>query len=308
MTSTSRVRIAGCFPPEKRLKIKWREQMSFCCPEIAHEAATAITIVDNMPLLGSRHYLTVLVPKGMQTQYNVATLVRYVSGAIEFIASLRWSTKHPSIRLNIHLFLSSHVKRWYPRPNQTNVVTPCDINSGETSFDSNHRRTIRIWRREDIHKVLLHELLHAYDWDRLIPQSPSNHLESEAFIEWLACLIHCLLQGSERFVKNLRRETRHSMRLARLLVTHRCDSSKSCTAERYYITLKSQMLKHVPTIWHWLIHSRSEDEARRNWPDMIDHIRTSEPIRSLPSFQTQIPREGYSFALVTRQLDLTSIH
>jgi hypothetical protein len=83
-----------------------------------------------------------------------------------------------------------------------------------------------VWRLEDWHKVVLHELLHAFNWDRLVPTDTgdtdggggADPLLSEAVVEAMATLLHCqLVGGSAGWRPALARERQWMMQQVALL-------------------------------------------------------------------------------------------
>jgi hypothetical protein len=61
--------------------------------------------------------------------------------------------------ITIYLILTLMEKKF---PNNNEIISPHNINSGYTYFDKN---LIFIWRLEEFEKVLLHEVIHCFDLD-----------------------------------------------------------------------------------------------------------------------------------------------
>jgi hypothetical protein len=92
------------------------------------------------------------------------------------------------------VYLSSKKKHYC---SNEHTITPCNVNSGETSIRKKDIE-IRLFRTEDFYKVLIHELLHACLWDRLVEpvgseKSMSMPNEQEAFVEANARYLYCCL-------------------------------------------------------------------------------------------------------------------
>lgn len=74
------------------------------------------------------------------------------------------------------------------------VITPDDINSGSTTtyIGTNENGIIYIWRKEEILKVLLHELIHSFNMDKNDPEP------KEAYVELRALKANIILELLER--------------------------------------------------------------------------------------------------------------
>jgi hypothetical protein len=75
-----------------------------------------------------------------------------------------------------------------------NIITPDDINSGSTTtyIGKNENGIIYIWRKEEILKVLLHELIHSFNIDKNDPEP------KEAYTELRALEANIILELLER--------------------------------------------------------------------------------------------------------------
>ncbi len=83
---------------------------------------------------------------------------------LKTIYSIKELTKNDK-PLNIYLYLTPFKKQF---PNNGQKILGADeINSGSTIvfYDKNRNGDISIWRKEEFHKVLVHELLHAFKYD-----------------------------------------------------------------------------------------------------------------------------------------------
>jgi hypothetical protein len=86
--------------------------------------------------------------------------------------------------------LPSNYKKILPK---TKIITEDDINSGMTiSNNENINGKIYIWRKEELLKVLLHELVHSFELDRNDPTPV------EAYTELRALIVNIYLELLER--------------------------------------------------------------------------------------------------------------
>lgn len=82
---------------------------------------------------------------------------------------------HQKSEINLTLWLSSKKKELnYQRLDR--YIGPKEINSGCTTFRGSHR-SVSVWRKEELEKVLLHELFHSLDLE-----DKMNTVEIENFI------------------------------------------------------------------------------------------------------------------------------
>jgi len=83
----------------------------------------------------------------------------------------------------------------------TTVLTCENVNSGATYID----KLIIIWRKEEFYKVLIHELLHYYEYYKEIecnlPNVSGNDLTNEAYVEKLATIINCYLENGDLHIE-----------------------------------------------------------------------------------------------------------
>jgi len=117
--------------------------------------------------------------------------------------------------LNIIIYLSDSKKECHLPKNGT-LGSEC-VNSGSTSFyhmeeDKINNYTI-IFRKEELKKLILHELIHNLDYDfknkldlnlsQFLNIAPSVPLKVyEAYTEFTALIIHCILLSYEKEYKN----------------------------------------------------------------------------------------------------------
>ena len=94
-----------------------------------------------------------------------------ITELVDWIHRLPQSSWSSDRRLSIVVFLTPFPKS-YPADGSHQLDT-CAINSGQT-ISYMDRTEIHIWRSEECWKVLIHELLHAFGWDRFVPSSSSS--------------------------------------------------------------------------------------------------------------------------------------
>jgi hypothetical protein len=257
--------------------------MSFICPAIRQSLAAA----DRTALKATRsgvgsvdgtrfpYTIRITIPDDVRTKEPVDTdsLLSLIERLIDWTASLGWS--EPISSLVVRLDLSS-AKKQFCRSNGPEI-TRCTINSGETDLTGG-RREIRIWRREDFHKVLMHELLHAFGFDRLL--SATKLQASEAVVEAIALLMHCrLLGGTAGFDAILAAERRWTARLVRMLMHRRWTTAD--TNVREYIVLKAALMLDdnlLQRFRRWLALPTVND-CRTAWPALIG--RSMEDLRTV---------------------------
>lgn len=242
---------------------------------------------------------------------DLAALLALVELLVRWVASLRWSA---GVReLLVDLDLTGFKKEWCWRDGED--ITPCNINSGETELDGSGYRAVHVWRREDFHKVLLHELLHAFNWDRLVPRTAGRGLESEAAVEAVALLLHCRLLAPNRGAGGLAgalallgEERVWTAGLARLLA--RAPGAGERTNVAQYVTLRAALTLTDPLLARfaaWLALD-SVRACRDAWRALADA-----GLRELPLAVAQMPAPSgapdaapgcASLALVRTQLAL----
>ena len=240
--------------------------MSYICGEIAGylSRTPSATYRRTGAWKDTRYALSVVVPAG--TPADAERMLDYLEGVVRWVSSLRWSASVSSV--DLELACTPFPKRWDWQRSST--IGRCEVNSGETDFPSASRRQIRIWRREDWSKVALHELLHAFMWDRLVPSSREG--ESEALVEAVAVLLHSILLGGSTLgaARIMEDERRWMLAQSRALHSRRWTAER--THVRSYYMLKTALLA-VPESYadfaSW-ITGPSEADLRRRWPELAD--------------------------------------
>lgn len=87
---------------------------------------------------------------------------------------------HNTKPLTLWIYSSEYTKKIPPN----NIITCDDINSGSTTtyIHNSNNGVICIWRKEEIYKVLLHELIHAFRIDNQFPEPIEAYTEYHALI------------------------------------------------------------------------------------------------------------------------------
>ena len=137
--------------------------------------------------------------------------LRDIISVIRFFREL--DIQFPKIALKINIWMS-HFKKMLPRDN-IRILTPENVNTGFTMYkksDISKReydiKEIHLFRKEELHKVLIHEMIHAYDLDTYFihnHQKVSDRLEDryniksrygikiyESYVETIAIILHCI--------------------------------------------------------------------------------------------------------------------
>jgi len=275
--------------------------MSFICPTIKQylENKTFVEFKRSVKTPFSFD-LRVMIDPESQEKSDGNLILDYMEFCVNWISSLRWSL--PIDYLSVSVELTPAKKVWCG-----GQIGKCNINSGETDFRG-AKRYIRIWRREDYHKVLLHELLHAFDWDRLVQSK--NPRESEAMIEALAVLFHCWVLGGSQNQKLLEKERRWFTKQLHWLKTREWFTNDTNVSE--YIVLKSALLltpSLLSRFWSWL-ESDSESQCRKEWPNLVKVNSKELQLQLALQYQEGLVHEEpqcVSLSLVSTQLSLTPI-
>lgn len=143
--------------------------------------------------------------------------------------------KYPLV---LYIYLSNHKKLF---PNKYTVLDTKHINSGSTYVIHHRERTngdICIWRREEVLKVVLHEMLHSlrYDYnaiddklDKIIRKkyNVNNKISvNESYTETLATILNCMYLAIENnkdyvyFLALLKNEQEHSLQQVGRILSH----------------------------------------------------------------------------------------
>jgi hypothetical protein len=197
--------------------------------------------------------------------FDLKLVLDYVEAVVGWVGSLYWSTSTIE-QLNITLWLTPFRKVWCPKSGEINLIGRCEVNSGETSFVNSKRRDVTVWRVEDWSKVLLHELLHAFNWDHLVPKTSDN--QSEALVETMATILHCqLLGGPLGWSTILETERKWMIQHVRALISYQWKPDK--TSVRSYYILKAALIFALPEFARWLRQTdQTMSQMHNSWKAM----------------------------------------
>ena len=172
---------------------------------------------------------------------NWNTTIKLLFWRINFMRKIANNNKS----LEVWIYLSN-----YKKILKNNIITVDTINSGMTvSNDGNG--TIYIWRKEELLKVLLHELVHSFKLD-------SNDPQPETYTELRALVLNIYLELIERnlplsyFHKLYNYEKRFGVEQSKKI--SKCINNN--TNIHYYITEKSRIM-----------HNMNKDE----WENYLKH-------------------------------------
>ncbi len=126
---------------------------------------------------------------------------------------------------NLVILLSlNNEKKQFPKKN---VITPENVNNGLTTMFRDNTRHIFIYRKQDVFKVLIHEMIHYFRADfnemsmsgisdklalTFIEEDPINY--NEAFVEAMAIYLFCLFSK-----KDINYYVNRGMRVAKAILS-----------------------------------------------------------------------------------------
>lgn len=143
---------------------------------------------------------------------------------------------HNTKPLTLWIYPSEYIKK-IP---YNNIITYDDINSGSTTtyIHNNNNGVICIWRKEEMYKVLVHELIHAFRIDNQFPEP------IEAYTEYHALVLNIFF---ELFYRNIDiREYEKYIEMEKQFSLEQCKKVLQCkndnTSINHYIIDKTQLL------------------------------------------------------------------
>jgi len=145
---------------------------------------------------------------------NKEIKINFIKKIIDTIVFFRKiDINFPVINLTINLFLTNYKKK-FPSYKSINYLGISNVNTGFTTFYNQTTREINLYRKEEINKVLIHELIHAYNIDEyyiINHEEYSNKLSElyniksinglrmyESYTESLAIIIHSIKISIEK--------------------------------------------------------------------------------------------------------------
>lgn len=174
-----------------------------------------------------------------ESKKTITTIYDVINFVIYYCKSLKKT--HPS-SVNIKLVLSPYKKTL---PKIGNAITAHNVNSGFTSRNyGTNNSSIVIYRKEEIIKVLIHELLHAFDIDSKMSSKPYendllklysfkelngglDHINvNESFTDTYACLLNIALVALKSnkkvnyFLEMVHLEQNHIISVAEKIMSH----------------------------------------------------------------------------------------
>lgn len=105
------------------------------------------------------------------------------------------------------------------------VFKPFNINSGYTILKDYNKSIVVVFRKNEMYKVLIHELIHAFrigDFNFIIKEidkkypNITNNLINEAITETYACILYSKLRKGN-FEDNIKKEQLYSIKLAEFI-------------------------------------------------------------------------------------------
>lgn len=248
--------------------------MQFICPSIktyletcgGNKSLDVLTRRGHSDVLNLDYVFVANISRDCSHGYDLGAILDYVLMAAEWVGRLKWST--PVRRLSVTLWLSPMKKVWCPVAQGVNLIGKCEVNSGETHFVSGDRRNISVWRAEDWSKVVLHELFHAFNWDRLVPSTRDN--QSEALVETMAILTHCQLLGGPNGWRELLAVEQQWM-WQQVLTLFRHPWKPVQTSVHSYYVLKCALIMALPVFSAWL-KQPSETACADSWPQLVELV------------------------------------
>jgi len=160
--------------------------------------------------------------------------------------------------LIIWIYDSNH-KKQIP---STNIITTDDINSGSTInyLNSAENGQIFLWRNEEMPKVLLHELIHAFKLDRNHPKPNEAYTELKALIAniYLELLERRIALTDENINKLIEHEKRFGIQQSQKV--EKCKNQN--TNIRFYINEKSRLLNEMD---------------KKSWKDILLKTKSKNP-------------------------------
>ena len=209
-------------------------------------------------------------------------LPHYINKTIDFLHSK--SSIHQN-KLNILIALNN-VKKEFPK---TDKLEKEHVNNGVTTFYPNGNRSIYIYRIQDVYKVLIHEMIHYFDYDfnragpLLVKFKPFNIIETtssgqinynESYVETLAVYLYAMFTDqSIQYYKN------RGIRVAKALINHvkaYPTVYQNTNAYSYYI-VRAALMIHIDKVL-----------KIKNKQDLVNVIEIS-----MKSLVNEIKKEAY---------------
>lgn len=174
-----------CIDPDRFLSIETIEGIDQKCDDM-------IVYQDRGNFLNKLYILS----QGSTCFYDdkqVVFLIKIINIVLNSIESMFQSKNNTKFDL---ILFGSTSRKYFPC--KTHDITANNVNSASTTFYGDDKITIRIYRKEELIKVMIHELIHVSGLERAISNNlqkifnvSSDLLIGEAIVEALATFINC---------------------------------------------------------------------------------------------------------------------
>ena len=187
------------------------------------------------------------------TRRPSAATVRTLKATVQALYKLYGPSKN--VPLEVYLVANPAPKT------HARVLTERNVNSGFTAFSRPAR--VVVFRCEEMHKVLVHELLHFWGTHSTdVPASaaeyahrelgaPRNALVFEAYVEAVATLLMSCYCSDAPPETRVMAESRHSAKVAKYIISTTNETGRT-NAWMYYVG-KACLLADAPALLAWLM-------------------------------------------------------
>lgn len=210
---------------------------------------------------------------------KLSVILTTLAQCVQGIDKCAWSTRafdHLEIKIDFHTLNKSWCKK-------QNYVGACTCNTGYTE-QSQRKRIIYVYREQDWRKVLLHELIHAYQWERHVPCHPKITNAYEGFVEaWALFMQEYLFVSTNTFETGLSDE---EITLQEKLYTWMMQVKKQKKIEFTNATAYMVLKHYLLTRYTWSDLEkciRSKQEAKRILNECADAMDTDLSFTKLSS-------------------------
>ena len=183
-------------------------------------------------------YDTFIISYNNKNQIIIHTNSKLSKKLIKNMIKIKKFMKNNKI-LHINLFLTDDIKQLDYSKNE---IGPHEVNSGCTTHFLNEpdkNGKIFIWRKEELEKVLIHEMLHSFQLDL------HGDTKSEGHIEAMAVLFKLILKNKnyKNMVKDLAKQNKHFDKQMNKLLNYINNDTKITTHIQEYYFDKAYILK-----------------------------------------------------------------
>ena len=183
-------------------------------------------------------YDTFIISYNNKNQIIIHTNSKLSKKLIKNMIKIKKFMKNDKI-LHINLFLTDDIKQLDYSKNE---IGPHEVNSGCTTHFLNEpdkNGKIFIWRKEELEKVLIHEMLHSFQLDL------HGDAKSEGHIEAMTVLFKLILKNKnyKNMVKDLAKQNKHFDKQMNKLLNYINNDTKITTHIQEYYFDKAYILK-----------------------------------------------------------------